>query len=570
MDFKLDNITKKLRFLLVTGEKSFDEINSISEKVNGNKDLKIETHVYKVPISVSAFITENHIREMWGKIENKKFDCILIPGFIPWDAKNLSDEFKIPIAKGTRFSGYLYDLFSGIRELELSTSTPADSKINQRSKSKIADIIKKRKEAYDSGNYGDIEENFLEFSKNEEKIYVGSEFPPLIFAEIVNAPKYSIDNIVKKAKYYLDSGADVIDIGTIYGQKNIQFIQQVIPVIKEKFNCFISIDSVDIDEITAAIEVGVDFILSIDGGNINRFLKYTDTHPVSKKLGLILVPLEGENHAPIINTEDKIDHLFNLATRLNSEGFENIFFDPLLQTPISPGLVESLYDYLILQRRCEILTGLKYPLFMGFNNVFELMDVDSSGVIGLLSSIALEIGVGGILTTEYSNKCLGAVRETKNAIDLSFYAKVSKSPPINLGIDAFSVKNKTVSIVRTEIPKEIINLKDPTQDMGLPSLIQKALATPSEFIHDKMGYFKIFVDYFVKQIELLFYPSEECKRKLGLIGPLLVIGEQAEIIYKTLDKLGLVSELSHAFYLGKELGKAEFCLKSNAHYHEDV
>lgn len=570
MNFKFDNSTKELRFLLVTGERSFEEINSVCQRVNNNIDFNIVAHVSKIPVTVSAFITEQHIREMWAKTNNKKFDCILIPGFIPWDSESISEELRIPVVKGTRFSGNLYDLFLTIRDIELSTIAPADSKLIEHSRSKVKEFINKKKEEYDSGNFGDIEENFLEFFKGAEKIYVGSEFPPLIFAEIVNAPKYSIEKIINKVKYYLDSGADVIDIGTIYGQKNIEFIQKVIPKIKENFDCFISIDSVDIDEITTAIEAGVDFVLSIDGGNIDQFIDYTKTHSVSNKVGLILVPLEGQNHTPIINTEDKIEYLFSLATQLSKNGFENIFYDPLLQTPISPGLIESLYDFIILRRRCEILTGLKYPLFMGFNNVFELMDMDSPGIIGLLSCIAAEIPVGGILTTEYSTKTLGAIRETRCAVDLSYFAKVSKSPPINLGFDAFFVKGKTASIIRMEEPKEIINLKDSTQNKNLSLTVEELLKSHVDFIHDKNGYFKIFINYIEKQIELLFYPSEEFKKKIELIGPLMIIGDQAESIYKTLDKLGIVSEFTHAFYLGKELGKAESCLKLNSPYHEDV
>ena len=37
-----------------------------------------------------------------------------------------------------------------------------------------------------------------------------------------------------------------------------------------------------------------------------------------------------------------------------------------------------------------------------------------------------------------------------------------------------------------------------------------------------------------------------------------------------LDKLGIVSELTHAFYIGKELSKAEYALNINKAYFEDT
>ena len=80
----------------------------------------------------------------------------------------------------------------------------------------------------------------------------------------------------------------------------------------------------------------------------------------------------------------------------------------------------------------------------------------------------------------------------------------------------------------------------------------------------------MFTNFYEKSIELVFFPYKEAKISDKIDGPLLIKGQDAESIYKALLKLGIVSELSHAFYLGKELSKAEYSLFLNSPYFEDV
>lgn len=562
-----------LKILIITGTKSQDELERIVQKANSDPKMNVKCDVTTAARSVSAFITKNDVRQICGSVELNKYNMILLPGFTPWDAGDLAKEYNIEIKKGTRFAAALIDLFPHIRDVKLSSTKPADKFLVRRSKNKIKEHVDRITGQYKKGDYGEANENFLEFEDSDQNlVYVGTDFPPLLFAEIVNAPKLDEKEILNKVNHYIKSGADVIDVGTIVGQDDAEFVSRIIPMIKQNFDVFVSIDTVEIREMEIAINSGVDFILSIDLGNLDEFLALSKRINIRRDVGLVLIPLEGEKHVAVQGADAKVDCLFQLAMTLSKHGFENLFYDPLLKTPISPGIIPSLADYILLRERVNQIPGMKYPLFMGFNNVFELVDADSPGINALLTMIALELGVCGILTTEYSAKSLGAVLETTKSIKLAYWAKVNNSPPINLGIDAFFCKSKLRSAERDETPSLMIDTEDIEQSTtaDLPQDLIGRLANKPSFVHDAMGYFKIFANHKKKRIELIYYPSDDAADLLGIKKPVLISGRNPETVYKKLDQLGIVDEITHAFYLGKELARAEIAIETNSVYQEDV
>ena len=52
-------MVKKLKILLITGAKSFNEISNVAILVNNKKNLGIECVVKSAPVEVSAFISKN-------------------------------------------------------------------------------------------------------------------------------------------------------------------------------------------------------------------------------------------------------------------------------------------------------------------------------------------------------------------------------------------------------------------------------------------------------------------------------------------------------------------------------
>jgi dihydropteroate synthase-like protein len=223
--------------------------------------------------------------------------------------------------------------------------------------------------------------------------------------------------------------------------------------------------------------------------------------------------------------------------------------DPLLETPISPGLVNSLQAYYLYQKKTdtEEYRNLKLPLFFGISNVVELMDIDSVGINGILASIAVELDLGILFTVEHSTKMMGGVKELKECVKLNYLSKQNKSPPINQGIQIFKAKGKT------------------SQDMPDLDEVENPIYVkekPPSYDPDERGYFKIYVDHYKKEIILRFFSnSHELLKTL--------IGTSAEALSKKVISLNLTNHSQHLNYLGRELNRAEFCLDTGKPYIQD-
>lgn len=86
---------------------------------------------------------------------------------------------------------------------------------------------------------------------------------------------------------------------------------------------------------------------------------------------------------------------------------------------------------------------------------------------------------------------------------------------------------------------------------------------PAEaWVYDPAGYFLVFVDEAHQQLRVEQY--DQGHRRLRVIW-----GRQAPEIEQTIVRLGLVTLLPHAAYLGRELGRAESALRLGLPYEQD-
>ena len=83
-----------------------------------------------------------------------------------------------------------------------------------------------------------------------------------------------------------------------------------------------------------------------------------------------------------------------------------------------------------------------------------------------------------------------------------------------------------------------------------------------EFKMDSKGYFLIRVNKEKNRVEV-----GHCKGKNEV--DVMVYGDKSIDIYMTIIKLGLVDEMGHAAYLGREIEKACLALKNNLEYVQD-
>jgi len=138
---KMTEEIQNLKILLITGEKSFEEINQIAQKVNKDNNLQLQCEIRKAPVDVSAFIQPHHVIDICSPLTKDEFNFALVPGFTTWDTSEISKKIAIPVYKGTRFSGDLFDLLVHIRDLELPTKKAADYLLRNHSQQKIDEYV---------------------------------------------------------------------------------------------------------------------------------------------------------------------------------------------------------------------------------------------------------------------------------------------------------------------------------------------------------------------------------------------------------------------------------------------
>ncbi len=112
--------------------------------------------------------------------------------------------------------------------------------------------------------------------------------------------------------------------------------------------------------------------------------------------------------------------------------------DPVLQPLVWPGLSRGLL-------RLERLAGeWEGPIMAGVNNVYELVDADTTGSIPVLVGLAAELGVSIVLATEESPKSYGAVLLSRMSADLASLALYYRSPPKDYPIRLLLARDKRV------------------------------------------------------------------------------------------------------------------------------
>jgi len=380
-------------------------------------------------------------------------------------------------------------------------------------------------------------------NKQKSDLIIGRNLPPPIIAEIVNCTEKSDKSIIKKAKHYIKSGADIIDIGCVSNKPNPEKVKQIIKLLKKNFNVLVSIDSMDTEEILAAVDEGIDLILSLDLGNYREFLT------IPKNIPIVILPTNVKEGYFPKDPESRVENLFELTEELQKNGFKKLIADPLLETPIAPGICNSLETYFLYKKKVcsKKYQNMELPLFFGISNVVELMDIDSVGINGLLASIAIELDMGILFTVEHSIKLVRGVKELKESVKLNYISKYKKSPPINQGIQFFRAKGK-ISQKMSEINENDAIIVDKLNP---------------EYIPDEIGYFKIYVNHYAEKIYVLHLSNDH-----KLLNTLF--GTNAEALSKKIIELELTKNFQHINYLGRELSKAEFSLFSGKPYIQDV
>lgn len=241
----------------------------------------------------------------------------------------------------------------------------------------------------------------------------GAEFQPdlsrhdvQIFAEIVEAPQISIDEILTRAEAYRRDGADVIDVGCLPGI-DFPHLEESVQALREA-GFRVSVDSMETDELLRGGRAGADYLLSLKQSTLWVADEVASTP--------ILIP-EQPGDMP---------SLYAALAAMQDRGRACIA-DSILD-PIHFGFTESLLRYHALRRECP-----DAEIMMGIGNLTELTEADTSGINAILFGIISELGIGHVLATQVSPHARSAVREADMARRIMYAAREADSLPKGYG-----------------------------------------------------------------------------------------------------------------------------------------
>ncbi len=229
-----------------------------------------------------------------------------------------------------------------------------------------------------------------------------SRYDVSIFAEIVEAPHLTVEEILEHAAHYRSQGADVIDIGCL-ANTPFPHLREAIDALKAA-DFRVSVDSMADDDLLLAGKAGADYLLSLTEKNL-WIADEVSSLPV-------LIP----------SRPNSLPSLYRAIDAMQKKG-RAFIADPILD-PIPFGLAESIVRYQRLRKR--------YPdiqIMMGTGNVTELTDADTTGINAVLFGIISELKINAVLTTSVSSHATNAVAEADVARRIMFAAREDSRLP---------------------------------------------------------------------------------------------------------------------------------------------
>ena len=228
-----------------------------------------------------------------------------------------------------------------------------------------------------------------------------------IFAEIVEAPQITVEEILARAVRYKQDGADVIDIGCL-PDTPFPHLEEAVQALHEA-GYTVSVDSLDDEELLRGGKAGADYLLSLHEDSA-WIADETEATPV-------LIPAQHTD----------MSSLYRLLDRFME--YDKPFIADSILDPVHFGFTESVIRYHALRER--------YPgieIMMGTGNLTELTEADTSGINAMLCGIISELDINHVLATEVSLHACSVVRELDLARRIMHAAKQDEGLP--KGIDS--------------------------------------------------------------------------------------------------------------------------------------
>ncbi len=368
---------KTEHILFLTGRLAEKQLRQILQKM----EPEFSYSVHEIGVKVAALMTTEMVSRRLKNTFNA--DRVVLPGRCRGDINTLSQELGIPVERGPE----------------------------------------------------ELKDLPLYFGKAAQQ-YDLSQYKVKIFAEIVDAPQLTVKQVIQRAYYYQQKGANVIDIGCLPGT-DFPLMEEMIRALKlEGFT--VSIDSLQEDDLLRGAIAGADYMLSLT----NKSIWIADEVNATP----ILIP---EIHGDLAT----LDHAISVLQSSNKP----FIVDPILD-PIHFGFTESIArNYQFRQQYPDI------EMMLGVGNLTELTHADTSGMNALLLGICSELNINHILTTEVSEHARNAVKEADSARRIMFAAASNNTLPKHIDSSLMTVHEPAPFPYQLEEIKEFAaEIKDPS------------------------------------------------------------------------------------------------------------
>ncbi len=509
-----------MRILILTGKLASPIALSIASKVSAETGIEID--VATLNIAVAALMTTKDVLEYLSKRsdEAKRYDLIIAPGLLLGDLDIVNRALGVRCYKGSRYIGDLPLVIEEVvkRGAQLSTSKPADA---------IIDSLRK-------GDYSRALKSLEESSRkafNIGSISIPLDPPPFRILAEVNIEN-PIETTVREAGRLVESGADMLVIGTHADSNDPEGVKRVFREIRKRYFVPLGIDSLNPREVEAAVSEGAGLVMNIS----RSFFDLVDRF--GRDLAYVLVPERVDDPTAASRVKALKE---DLADLVNLYGVKKLILDPVIPPPHF-GALEGLYAVMLTKREIG-----SYPVLMSSANIVEMIDADSIGINALLTSLALEAGASVILATEDSWKTRGSVSEIKRAAAMCSVAYVRRSPPKDLGFGLLIAKSKEKPV---RIP--IVFEEDIMVDRYVP---------PSKL--DRERFFVIQADHGERYVEVYIFRGDREKAAYR------VRGRDPRSVGRIALRLSGIQDPEHALYLGIELARAFEATRLGRRYEQD-
>jgi len=503
------------RVLIVTGRLA----EPIIKRVLAEAKTSHEIDVLVTPVEVAAFLTVDYIARYLRQLGVRGYDYILIPGLARGSGRVIEEVTGIRALKGPVNAYDLVDVLKLSDLRVLSPDMPADEVLSSIIEEKSREILR-----------------FFEGSLTDEnsvlvgKLRVPLTPPPIrVATEITEVHLIDNKKLVEVALKYFESGADMLVLGFDASHSHPEVVYRAVRMLKSELDASVAVDTSIPSEIMSAVEAGVDMIVNIDLTIIDKIER------VEREIAVVAIPKDPLTGTIPRDPSARVELLEKSVNAVKKRGFEKVFADAILE-PFGQFFSSLLAYYAFKQRNPQI------PLLAGVGNVTEFVDVDSIGVNASVVMIAQEVGVSMVLVVEKSVEAQGSTLEVKIASQMATIAHYKSSPPKNLGVSLLVLKDKKRYDVEFEEKYDTII---------------EAIEEEKHYTLDPLGVFKIRVNRELECIEALY---------IGRKGRILIRGKSAKALQNKILELGLISQLSHAIYLGRELTKAEIALQLGKNY----